>query len=123
MYVPKSIYLDYTALKFKVWELMAALFFSPSILRTLRSGSGQGNMLVLSAGIFLSLKIRDSYVILGNNYGLGETRKTELRGACETLGITRKDRCVVLDHKYFTPLSDQVHSITLRDVPVICEIV
>src|SRR5579862_1248274 len=78
---------------------------------------------IISGYLPLSLKIRDSYVILGNNYGLGETRKTELLGACETLGITRKDRCVVLDHKYFTPLSDQVHSITLRDVPVICEIV
>jgi len=34
----------------------------------------------------------------GNNYGLGETRKEELHGACNTLGITRQDRCVVLDH-------------------------
>jgi len=41
--------------------------------------------------------------MVGNNYGLGETRKTELMGACNTLGITRKDRCVVLDHKYPTP--------------------
>lgn len=41
--------------------------------------------------------------MVGNNYGLGETRKTELMGACNTLGITRKDRCVVLDHRYPTP--------------------
>src|ERR1700753_2170692 len=31
-------------------ELMPALFFAPSVLRTMRSGDGQGNMLVLSAG-------------------------------------------------------------------------
>jgi len=37
---------------------------------------------------------------LGNNYGLGETRKKELQGACKALGITREDRCVVLDNKY-----------------------
>jgi hypothetical protein len=47
---PQSMDFDYPASKFKGWLLIIALFFSPSILRTLRSGSGQGNMLVLSAG-------------------------------------------------------------------------
>lgn len=70
----------------------------------------------------LSLRIRDYWVIVGNNYGLGEERKTELLGACESLGITRKDRCVVLDHKYLTPPSTQAQTVYIG-VPVICEIV
>ena len=81
---------------FHVDGLIAALFFSPSILRTLQSGQGNGNLLVLSAG-------RTKYerrLIVGNNYGLGETRKKELDGACKVLGINRQDRCVVLDKKY-----------------------
>lgn len=41
---------------------------------------------------------------IGNNYGLGETRKKELGEACKALGITRQDRCVVLDKKYGAPL-------------------
>jgi N-acetylglucosaminylphosphatidylinositol deacetylase len=38
--------------------------------------------------------------MVGNNYGLGETRKKELGGACNVLGIDRQERCVVLDKKY-----------------------
>lgn len=33
----------------------------------------------------------------GNNYGLGETRKLELKGSCEALGID-VSRCEALDH-------------------------
>lgn len=46
--------------------------------------------------------VRHRYIqlISGNNYGLGDTRKKELLEACKTLGVTRDDRCVVLDHKY-----------------------
>lgn len=90
--------------------LMIALFFSPSILRTLGSGSGQGNMLVLSAG--MNVVNAD----LGNNYGLGETRKKELHDACSSLGITRQDRCVVLDQAYIAnDYSDVVLSKTIRN--------
>jgi hypothetical protein len=49
------------------------------------------------------IKLIPPELMLGNNYGLGDTRKTELLEACQTLGITRKDRCVVLDHKYCVP--------------------
>lgn len=38
--------------------------------------------------------------MVGDNYGLGETRKEELGGACQVLGIDRQERCVVLDKKY-----------------------
>jgi hypothetical protein len=31
-----------------------ALFFAPSILRTLRSGQGNGNLLVLSSGLLVT---------------------------------------------------------------------
>ena len=53
-------------------------------------------MLVLSPGMaFVRIEL-----ILGNNYGLGDTRKQELLGACQILGVTREDRCVVLDYEY-----------------------
>jgi len=81
---------------FHVAELTVALFFSPSILRTLHSGQGNGNLLVLSAG----LTAYERRLMVGNNYGLGETRKKELSGACKVLAINRQDRCVVLDKKY-----------------------
>ena len=44
-----------------IYLITSALFFSPSILRTLRSGKGNGNMLVLSSGVNLSrlTKIRE----------------------------------------------------------------
>lgn len=32
----------------------------------------------------------------GNNYGIGEKRKTELKGSCDSLGID-PGRCVALD--------------------------
>jgi N-acetylglucosaminylphosphatidylinositol deacetylase len=32
----------------------------------------------------------------GNNYGIGETRKLELKGSCASLGIDPK-RCIALD--------------------------
>jgi N-acetylglucosaminylphosphatidylinositol deacetylase len=41
-------------------------------------------------------------LMIGNNYGLGKTRKAEIKAACEVLGITRKDRCLVFDHTYFS---------------------
>jgi LmbE family N-acetylglucosaminyl deacetylase len=37
------------------------------------------------------------YTDVGNNYGIGEERKRELRGSCEALAID-KGRCAVLDH-------------------------
>ena len=33
---------------------------------------------------------------IGNNYGIGETRKLELKGSCASLGID-PERCVALD--------------------------
>lgn len=35
--------------------------------------------------------------MIGNNYGMGETRKKELLGSCEALGIDTS-RCVALDN-------------------------
>lgn len=59
------------------------LFFSPSILGVLdRNKRVTGGLLVMSTG---------------NNYGKGDTRKTELAGSCAALGISA-DRCVALDH-------------------------
>jgi len=36
--------------------------------------------------------------LTGNNYGVGEMRKVELKGSCDALGIS-PDRCVALDQK------------------------
>ncbi|OAA34143.1 N-acetylglucosaminyl phosphatidylinositol deacetylase [Metarhizium rileyi] len=59
------------------------LFFSPSILGVLdRNKNIKGGLVVMSTG---------------NNYGLGETRRKELLGSCEALGIDTS-RCVALDH-------------------------
>ncbi|KAK3302666.1 putative deacetylase LmbE-like domain-containing protein [Chaetomium strumarium] len=59
------------------------LFFSPSILGVLdRNKAITGSLLVMSTG---------------NNYGLGETRKQELQGSCQALGI-HSQRCIALDH-------------------------
>ncbi|KAG5928859.1 hypothetical protein E4U42_007837 [Claviceps africana] len=59
------------------------LFFAPSILGVLkRNKKIKGGLVVMSTG---------------NNYGLGETRKKELLGSCEALGIDT-DRCVALDN-------------------------
>lgn len=44
-------------------------------------------------------------VMIGNNFGLGKTRQVELQGACETLGIARKDRCLAVDYAYFLSFS------------------
>ncbi|KAK1833542.1 hypothetical protein QBC39DRAFT_345458 [Podospora conica] len=58
------------------------LFFSPSILGILdRNKAVTGGLLVMSTG---------------NNYGIGDVRKSELAGSCHALGIDEK-RCVVLD--------------------------
>lgn len=35
---------------------------------------------------------------LGNNYGIGDTRKKELIGSCKALGINEQ-RCVAIDHE------------------------
>jgi N-acetylglucosaminylphosphatidylinositol deacetylase len=40
----------------------------------------------------VSLSLTD----IGNNYGIGETRKLELKGSCASLGID-PGRCVALD--------------------------
>lgn len=59
------------------------LFFSPSILGVLdRNKNIKGGLVVMSTG---------------NNYGLGELRKTELLGSCAALGMDTT-RCVALDH-------------------------
>jgi len=58
------------------------LFFAPSILGVLdRNHQIKGGLLVMSTG---------------NNYGIGETRKQELRASCASLGIDG-GRCVALD--------------------------
>jgi len=60
------------------------LFFSPTILGILEAKPQTvGGLLVLSTG---------------NNYGVGEMRKIELKGSCDALGIS-PDRCVALDQK------------------------
>ncbi|PTB38114.1 uncharacterized protein TrAFT101_011780 [Trichoderma asperellum] len=59
------------------------LFFSPTILGILdRNRAINGGLLVMSTG---------------NNYGLGETRKQELKGSCSALRIN-PSRCEALDH-------------------------
>ncbi|KAL5085120.1 hypothetical protein Trisim1_010910 [Trichoderma cf. simile WF8] len=59
------------------------LFFSPTILGILdRNRAINGGLLVMSTG---------------NNYGKGETRKQELKGSCQALGIN-PSRCEALNH-------------------------
>ncbi|KAL7946964.1 N-acetylglucosaminyl-phosphatidylinositol de-N-acetylase, a glycan bosynthesis protein [Trichoderma barbatum] len=59
------------------------LFFSPTILGILdRNRAINGGLLVLSTG---------------NNYGKGETRKQELKGSCNALGIN-PSRCEAFNH-------------------------
>ncbi|KAL0932544.1 glycan biosynthesis protein [Colletotrichum truncatum] len=59
------------------------LFFAPIIVGVLDKNDGiKGGLLALSTG---------------NNKGLGDTRKKELRGSCEALGID-SSRCEALDH-------------------------
>ncbi|KAM0247513.1 hypothetical protein ACHAQJ_009819 [Trichoderma viride] len=59
------------------------LFFSPTILGILdRNRAINGGLLVMSTG---------------NNDGIGETRKQELKGSCRALGINQS-RCEALDH-------------------------
>ncbi|KAL7935779.1 N-acetylglucosaminyl-phosphatidylinositol de-N-acetylase, a glycan bosynthesis protein [Trichoderma chlorosporum] len=59
------------------------LFFSPTILGILdRNRAINGGLLVMSTG---------------NNYGIGETRKQELKGSCSALGIN-PSRCEALNH-------------------------
>ncbi|KAE8440633.1 hypothetical protein EG329_007017 [Mollisiaceae sp. DMI_Dod_QoI] len=57
------------------------LFFAPSILGVLGNRETTGGLLVLSNG---------------NNYGLGDVRKLELKGACQVLGVA-EDRCESLN--------------------------
>lgn len=57
------------------------LFFAPAILATVRRARNHGALLVMSAG---------------NHYGLGGTRRKELKASCAELGI-RDDRCEVMD--------------------------
>ncbi|KAJ3017537.1 hypothetical protein HKX48_003503 [Thoreauomyces humboldtii] len=59
------------------------LFFSPAVLGTIAAPKHDVDaaILVLSNG---------------NNYGLGDVRKVELRGSCEELGV-REERCTVLN--------------------------
>ncbi|KAG0143654.1 hypothetical protein CROQUDRAFT_96067 [Cronartium quercuum f. sp. fusiforme G11] len=57
------------------------LFFAPVILAATQRAGNHGALLVLSSG---------------NHYGLGETRRKELKGSCSELGI-RDDRCEVMD--------------------------
>ncbi|PNP48995.1 hypothetical protein THARTR1_10246 [Trichoderma harzianum] len=59
------------------------LFFSPTILGILdRNRAINGGLLVVSTG---------------NNYGKGDTRKQELKGSCQALGIN-PSRCEALNH-------------------------
>ncbi|GKT78236.1 glycosyltransferase family 32 protein [Colletotrichum tofieldiae] len=59
------------------------LFFAPTILGILdRNRKIRGGLLAMS---------------IGNNYGIGEMRKRELRGSCAALGI-ELSRCEALDH-------------------------
>jgi len=75
------------------------LFFSPSILGVLEGEpKTTGGLLVLSTGK-LSLFLTQGSPLKknpGNNYGVGEMRKLELKGSCEALGIDAT-RCVALD--------------------------
>ncbi|ETS03727.1 putative glycan biosynthesis protein [Trichoderma reesei RUT C-30] len=59
------------------------LFFSPTILGILdRNRAVNGGLLVMSTG---------------NNYGKGDTRKEELKGSCQALGIN-PSRCEAFNH-------------------------
>ncbi|POR31110.1 N-acetylglucosaminyl-phosphatidylinositol de-N-acetylase [Tolypocladium paradoxum] len=61
------------------------LFFAPSILGVLdRNRDVRGGLVVMSTG---------------NNYGIGEQRKQELKGSCVALGID-PSRCEALDHPH-----------------------
>ncbi|RKO82854.1 putative deacetylase LmbE-like domain-containing protein, partial [Blyttiomyces helicus] len=69
------------------------LFFSPAVL----------GMRALHAGVPVGGEeaYRPAIVVMssaGNNYGMGETRRKEMMGSCEALGVV-KDRCVVLDEE------------------------
>ena len=79
------------------------LFFSPSILGVLSGNPDTtGGLLVLSTGCLRSPHLTDVLLtpLAGNNYGLGETRKKELRGSCAALGID-PTRCLALDEAEF----------------------
>ncbi|KAK3358002.1 putative deacetylase LmbE-like domain-containing protein [Lasiosphaeria hispida] len=67
------------------------LFFAPSILGVLdRNREVVGGLLVMSKG---------------NNYGVGDLRRHELKGSCTALGIA-DERCIALDH---ADLQDNPH--------------
>ena len=58
-----------------------SLFFTPSVTSVLQRSEvkGRGHLLVMSSG---------------NNYGLGQIRREELKGSCDALGLIS---CVSLD--------------------------
>lgn len=58
------------------------LFFAPSILAILDNSGVKGGLLAMSTG---------------NNYGIGDLRKTELVASCNALGI-ESSRCIALDN-------------------------
>lgn len=73
------------------------LFFAPSILGVLGNRETTGGLLVLSNGWSDScLHLWSFLTVLGNNYGLGDVRKLELKGACQVLGVA-EDRCESLN--------------------------
>jgi len=75
------------------------LFFAPSILGVLdKNPNTVGGLLVLSTGKITLLTKQVSLLLtdIGNNYGIGKTRKLELKGSCASLGIG-PGRCVALD--------------------------
>lgn len=77
------------------------LFFSPSILGVLdRNKAMTGGLLVMSTGnhsAYSLLAFGLTVALPGNNYGIGDLRRTELAGSCAALGI-HENRCVALDH-------------------------
>lgn len=80
--IPVSILLSRRPLLVVAHPDDEALFFGPTILGLTQLGEPKElRILVLSSG---------------NNYGLGETRKTELQTACERIGAKE---CIVLDRQ------------------------
>jgi hypothetical protein len=74
-----------------------SLFFGPTILALNRAGvKKELRILVLSSGTSIAWVQSGALTAVGNNYGLGETRKMELKAACLRIGAKQ---CMVLDRE------------------------
>jgi N-acetylglucosaminylphosphatidylinositol deacetylase len=81
------------------------LFFGPSILNAWGDRRVGRALLVLSSGWFFFFldhsylnNVNRTKILPGDYDGLGEVRRKEVKGSCDTLGVST-DRCVVLEHR------------------------